>query len=70
MSFYSARNRSRTLRLNQKARAELLEDFKRQPRSTDPVARQWEKWLKGADPDAVGHIRPGNSLRGSPVPFT
>ena len=40
----------KTLRLNQKARAELLEDFKRQPRSTDPVARQWEKWLKGADP--------------------
>ncbi len=40
----------KTLRLGQKVRARLLEDFRRQPRSTDPVARQWEKWLKGADP--------------------
>ncbi len=40
----------RTLRLGQKVRAKLLDDLRRQPRSTDPVARQWEKWLKGADP--------------------
>ena len=40
----------KTLRLNQEARARLLNDFARLPRSTDPVARRWEKWLKGADP--------------------
>ena len=40
----------KTLRLNQQVRARLLDDFKGQPRSTDPVARQWEKWLKGSDP--------------------
>ena len=40
----------KTLRLNQKVRARLLNDFRHRPRSTDPVARQWEKWLKGADP--------------------
>jgi len=40
----------KTLRLNLEARVKLLEDFKRQARSTDPVARQWEKWLKGSDP--------------------
>ena len=38
------------LRLGQKIRAKLLEDFRSQPRSTDPVARQWDKWLRGADP--------------------
>ncbi len=40
----------KTLRLNQRVRTRLLDDFRRLPRSTDPVARQWEKWLKGADP--------------------
>ena len=40
----------KTLRLGQKIRARLLDDFRKQPRSTDPVARQWEKWLRGADP--------------------
>ena len=40
----------KTLRLSQKIRARLLDDFRSQPRSTDPVARQWEKWLRGADP--------------------
>ena len=40
----------KTLRLSQKIRARLLDDFRRQPRSTDPVARHWEKWLRGADP--------------------
>ena len=40
----------KTLRLGQNIRAKLLEDFRHLPRSTDPVARQWEKWLRGADP--------------------
>ena len=40
----------KTLRLGQKIRARLLDDFRSQPRSTDPVARHWEKWLRGADP--------------------
>lgn len=40
----------KTLRLGQAVRARLLDDFRRLPRSTDPVARQWEKWLKGAEP--------------------
>ena len=40
----------KTLRLAQNIRARLLDDFRNQPRSTDPVARQWEKWLRGVDP--------------------
>ena len=40
----------KTLRLNVDARARLLEDYKRLPRSSEPVAREWEKWLKGAQP--------------------
>ncbi len=40
----------KTLRLNQDAREKLLKDFKQQPRSNDPVARQWGKWLKGTQP--------------------
>ena len=40
----------KTLRLNQEARAKLLADFNRKPRTTDPVARQWGKWLKGSCP--------------------
>jgi len=40
----------KTLRLNQEARNELLDDYKRLPRSTEPVARAWEKWLKGDQP--------------------
>tara|TARA_R110001583_G_scaffold195544_1_gene375845 strand:+ start:15438 stop:19037 length:3600 start_codon:yes stop_codon:yes gene_type:complete len=40
----------KTLRLNHEIRARLLEDFKQLPRSSDPLYRQWEKWLKGADP--------------------
>ena len=35
----------KTLRLGQKIRARLFDDFRNQPRSTDPVARQWEMWL-------------------------
>ena len=40
----------KTLRLSKRIRARLLDDFRRQPRSTDPVARQWERWLRGTDP--------------------
>ena len=40
----------KTLRLSQDARNTLLEDYKKLPRSTEPVARAWEKWLKGDAP--------------------
>ena len=40
----------KTLRVNQSARAALLDDFRRLPRSNEPVAREWEKWLKGSQP--------------------
>ena len=40
----------KSLRLNQEARIKLLDAHKGQPRTTDPVARQWEKWLKGSEP--------------------
>jgi len=35
-----------TLRLNRDVRSALLTDFRDLPRSTDPAARNWEKWLK------------------------
>jgi superfamily II DNA or RNA helicase len=38
----------KTLRLGQEARAKLLEDYKRLPRSIEPIARDWDKWLKGS----------------------
>ncbi len=37
----------KTLRLNQEARAALLDALRKSPRSTEPVWRHWEKWLKG-----------------------
>jgi len=40
----------KTLRLGQEARAQLLDDFKRLPKSNDPASREWEKWLKGSVP--------------------
>jgi ATP-dependent helicase HepA len=40
----------KTLRLSQEARSRLLDDFRKLPRSTEPVARDWEKWLKGTHP--------------------
>jgi ATP-dependent helicase HepA len=40
----------KTLRLSQEARSRLLEDYRLLPRSTELVAREWEKWLKGAAP--------------------
>ena len=40
----------KTLRLSQEARSRLLDDFRRLPRSIELTAREWEKWLKGAQP--------------------
>lgn len=40
----------KTLRLSQEARFALLEDFRKLPRSTDPMYRAWERWLKGTSP--------------------
>jgi superfamily II DNA or RNA helicase len=40
----------KTLRLAQEARIKLLEDLNKLPRSAEPVFREWEKWLKGAQP--------------------
>ena len=40
----------KTLRLGHGIRSRLLEDFRRLPRTTGTVARQWEKWLKGTEP--------------------
>ncbi|MDA1055942.1 MAG: Swt1 family HEPN domain-containing protein [Planctomycetota bacterium] len=40
----------KTLRLNKDARPKLLDDFKQLPRTKDPVAREWKKWLKGTTP--------------------
>lgn len=36
----------KSLRLSQDARNKLLADFKLLPRTMEPVAREWEKWLK------------------------
>jgi ATP-dependent helicase HepA len=40
----------KTLRLGQDARAKLLNDYRQLARSTEQVAREWEKWLKGSQP--------------------
>jgi ERCC4-related helicase len=40
----------KTLRLNQEARATLLDDFRKITRSNDPMYRTWERWLKGNAP--------------------
>ncbi len=44
---FSGKKPLKTLRLGQEARAKLLEDYRRLPRSIEPIARDWEKWLKG-----------------------
>jgi SNF2 family DNA or RNA helicase len=36
----------KSLRLSQDARNKLLTEYKRLPRTMEPVAREWEKWLK------------------------
>lgn len=40
----------KTLRVGAEGRALLLEDFRKLPRSTDPMSRAWERWLKGGLP--------------------
>lgn len=40
----------KTLRLNQEARNALLHDHKPLVRSTEPVVREWEKYLRGSQP--------------------
>lgn len=40
----------KTLRINQAARLALLDDYRRLPKSAEPIAREWEKWLKGSQP--------------------
>ena len=40
----------KTLRLSQEARSALLADYGKLSRSVDPVARDWERWLKGGQP--------------------
>jgi len=40
----------RTLRLSQQARALLLDDFRRLPKSNEPMHRAWERWLRGTSP--------------------
>lgn len=37
----------KTLRLSQDARQAVLEDFRKLPRSNDPMYRTWDRWLKG-----------------------
>ncbi|MEK7814072.1 MAG: helicase-related protein [Candidatus Desantisbacteria bacterium] len=40
----------KTLRLSQDARNSLLQDFQQLPRQNTTVYRDWENWLKGANP--------------------
>jgi superfamily II DNA or RNA helicase/uncharacterized protein YuzE len=40
----------KTLRLNQEARSALLNDLKSLARSTEPIVREWEKYLRGSQP--------------------
>lgn len=40
----------KTLRIGVEGRASLLEDYRRLPRSTDPMSRAWERWLKATVP--------------------
>ena len=48
--FFLGEKTLKTLRLNQEARSMLLMDLRNRPRSSDPVYRRWEKWLKGMEP--------------------
>ncbi|MGQ3053669.1 MAG: helicase-related protein [Roseateles sp.] len=40
----------KTLRVGVEGRASLLEDYRKLPRSNDPMSRSWERWLKGVVP--------------------
>ena len=50
MEFILGDKPCKTLRLSQEARTALLADYRKLPRSVEPVAREWEKWLKGSQP--------------------
>ena len=50
MDFILGDKPCKTLRLSQEARTTLLVDFRKLTRSVDPIAREWEKWLKGSQP--------------------
>jgi len=41
----------KALRLSQESRNAIFADFKQLKKSTDPVAKEWEKWLKGGNPN-------------------
>lgn len=40
----------KTLRLGQESREILLQDYKKFPRQANEISREWESWLKGANP--------------------
>src|SRR5437773_1105778 len=40
----------KALRMSREARGKPLDDFRKLPRSTEPDAREWERWLKGNQP--------------------
>ncbi|MBV5340807.1 MAG: DEAD/DEAH box helicase family protein [Deltaproteobacteria bacterium] len=40
----------KTLRIGQEGREALLADFRKLPRKTGSIYRDWEKWLKGSNP--------------------
>ena len=50
MEFILGEKPCKTLRLSQEARTALLTDYRKLPRSVEPIAREWEKWLKGSQP--------------------
>lgn len=47
--YISGNKETNTLRLSRDARGTLLEDYRKLPRSKDPIFRTWEKWLKGTE---------------------
>ena len=44
---------TKSLRVSQEGRARLLKDFQALPRVGSPTYKQWEDWLKGADPHSA-----------------
>ncbi|MCC6544739.1 MAG: DEAD/DEAH box helicase family protein [Nitrospirae bacterium] len=42
---------TKTLRLNQDVRNRLLEDFRKLQPKASPLYREWERWLKGSNPN-------------------
>jgi ATP-dependent helicase HepA len=49
-SYFTGRGKEKQLRLNQDARAQLLNDYRQIGHQKSPTSRAWEKWLKGNDP--------------------